>query len=438
MNRRLVIAAMVTGLGASAGQTLAAGKTVVTVNQGRVRVETAAGNSTVEAGQRAVMAPGIKPLPGVNEELVEDMLRIDRLAQAEVQEAKARFDGVLITVCSIESEKLWKLATLMEMVNSTDQPGQVCRIGNMASLIEPKFYDLEGRLLHHEWKRNAKGQGPCSVHVLEPVAPRSKYRFVCVATAAPPPICMYQDGKLWHAWQANDSPFFLNYFRFVLPPTALLVETSRPALVTDVRGGRLAVTVRNYTGADADGELDLSFVWPERDGTGLDDLPSRLRQNDSWTASIQGEYERRMAGIIAGQRFSDQRTPLDTLLTRNAAILRGDRQLLDGTLYAPDAEQRNAARGELDKLEKEFGGLTGLRELLIDPVKAIATPRWPEQPPEGAVHTITMCAAPGQTTPVFTMGLVFSNGKWLIEYNRPGPALAVKERVRATTSAPAH
>lgn len=397
-------------------------KTVVTVDRGQVRVETASGSALVDAGQKAVMTAGEKPLPGVSEPLIEDVLKLNKLAQAERAAKQERIDGVLINVCSIESDKLWKAALLTESVNSADKPVTVYHIGNLGNLIEPRFYDMQGRLLKYDWKKGPDDQGPCDVHMLDPVAPGSCFRLVCVGSAVPPPQCLRHEGKVWHAWQANDSRHYLNYFRFILPPSGMLVESNREPLITDVRDGRLSLTIRNYTGKDADGEVDVAFLWPDKDGSSLEDIPARLRGGqDVWQSRIAEQYGQQMALIESGQNHDDQSTPLATLLTRNAAILRGDRERMLATAHVTTNEQRKAVVEELEKLEKEFGGLQGLRRLLIDPVKIVRTSEWPAQPAEGAFHKIVMYGSDPSKV-AFTMGQTFSQGKWYIDYSSPGPA----------------
>lgn len=418
------------GLGLIYGTATWADKTTVTVEKGQVRAQTDGGAVTVAAGQKAELKPGQKPITGVDNPMVDECLRLARLVEAERAAKRVRIDGVQINICSVESENLWKTAILNEMPNRDKTPSTTCHIGNLGGLTDPRFYDMQGNLLRYDWKKNDRNQGPCDVHFPETVAPGASFKFVCVGDATPPEQCLTHEGKVWHVRQANCSRYYLNYFRFVLPKTAILLDTNRTPLATDATDGRLSISVRNYTGQEGDGNVELAFLWPEKDGSGLEDIPAEhAGDKPAPQSNAQVQYSEQMAKIRAGQDYNDQSTPLAALLTRNAALIRKDLERLVAISYAPNDPERKGCRQELERLQDKLGGLNGVRELLVDTVEEVSTPMWPDHPREGATHMIGMHGRPSGDKPtlVFTMLLVFHEGRWYVLSNRPGPGLPPEE-----------
>jgi hypothetical protein len=138
---------------------------------------------------------------------------------------------------------------------------------------------------------------------------------------------------------------------------------------------------------------------------------------------VQQEYKAQMERIRGGADYFDQSTPLAALLSRNAAIIRNDRERLIALFYSPGDPERKQIRQETERLEKALNGMQGLRELVVDPANVVTTPAWPENPSEGATHTIDMYQSEKAPHPVFTMTLVFHESKWYVVRNRPGPGL---------------
>jgi len=399
-----------------------ADKTVVTVEKGQVRAETTAGAVTLAAGQKAVLSPDKKPLAGVNDPMVDDLIALSKWIDTERESKRIQIDSASIQIVAIESDKRFKTASLFEAVNQAKEPMTADRIGNISGAIEPRFYDLQGRLLKYDAKKTGEDSATYVIHFLDPVPPGSRYEYVGVGDINAPKECLSSDGKVWRVWISNSSPNCLNYFRFILPKSAILIETSsRPVLVDDSHG-RVAVTLRNYTGEDTGAE-HLRFLWPERDGTSLADIPPEYRGGpDAWKAGLRDEYSREMARIRAGQDYNDQSTPLATLLTRNAAIIRGDRERLKAMMYLPDDPAREAARKELEKLEAALGGLQGVRELIVDTVEVVSGPPWTRNPREGTTYEIDTYGKGGHVRN-WTIGFIFHDRKWYLQFGRPGPGL---------------
>ncbi|HEX2973557.1 MAG TPA: hypothetical protein VHP11_14575 [Tepidisphaeraceae bacterium] len=396
-------------------------KTVVTVDKGQVRAETSGGAVTVEAGQKAVLTPDKKPLAGVDDPLVDDLIALSKWVDAERQAKHIKIDYASIQIMAVEGDKLFRMATLFEAANKAKEPRTTDHIDNISGAIAPKFYDLSGKLLEFEVQKTGENTG-YTIHYGQSVPPGALFRYILVSNANAPAQCLWPDGKLWHIWSCNDSPNCLNLFRFILPKSAILVQTSSQPAAADAASGRIAVTLRNYTG-DGKGAEQAVFLWPEHDGATLADVPAEYRNGQAaWKAGIQDQYREQMAKIIAGQDYNDQSTPLAAMLTRNAALVRDDRQRELAILYAPSEAQRKEVDEELKQLEQTLGGLQGVRELIVDTVDTLSTQPWPKNPPEGYLHEIQTF---GKHSPshVFTTGFIFHGGKWYVAYNRPGPGI---------------
>jgi hypothetical protein len=401
-------------------------KTVVTVEKGQVRAETDKGEVTVTAGQKTVLTTGKKPITGVNDPMVDDLLALSKWIDTERQTRRIVIDSASIQILAIESDKRFRVAAYFEVVNRDKEARSTNRINNSfgrtSGAAEPHFYDMEGRLLKYDEKKTGGDRATYDIHFSEAVPPGAAFKFVCVGDLNAPEQCLSTDGRVWRVWISNGSPNCLNYFRFILPKSAILIGTSSRPVLVDERGGRVAVTLRNYTGEDSGAE-HLLFLWPEKDGTSLEDIPVEYRGGpDAWKASLREEYSREMAKIRAGQDYDNQSTPLATLLTRNAAIIRGDRERLMATTYLPDDPERKAARKELEKMEAALGGLQGVRELIVDTVEVVNGPPWLNNSRELATYQLDTY---GKGTQVrnWTIGFIFHDGKWYTEFGRPGPGL---------------
>ena len=140
---------------------------------------------------------------------------------------------------------------------------------------------------------------------------------------------------------ANNSPNTLNYYRFIPPESAILLDTNREIVATDTVDGQLAVTMKDYTGPYSDGICMIAMLYPEEDGTTLADIPDKYLGLHSKRDKENSEtYRREMHKIRAGIKHTDQSTPLAALLTILGSAIQGDTELYDTVKYtyqAPDS-----------------------------------------------------------------------------------------------------
>ncbi len=248
-------------------------KTEVRVQKGKVIARTTGGTVTINAGQKAVLREGQKPQVDADEPLVNDLIVMDKWAQAEKEAKKIRIDGTLVSVIRIDTEKQWEAAFLIEMPNNYSKPSNTCRIGLTSILNNPKYYDMEGNLIPFDLEKKNEKQGYYYLHFDQPVAPGEKFKYICTAEYEPMDKQMFKKGNIWQMWAANDSPYWLNFFKIILPKTAVFVSSKPSPMLVDEADGQVAITIRNYTGKEADGHYTVSFVWPAKDQVLLGDLP---------------------------------------------------------------------------------------------------------------------------------------------------------------------
>jgi tetratricopeptide (TPR) repeat protein len=384
-------------------------KTEVSVQKGLVKAQTAAGIATVDAGRKAVLTQDKEPVIGIDDPMVDDLIKMYKWIEEEKKSGIEQIDVSSIQIKRIDSEQLLATANLHEIPNMKLEPSDTVRIGLTSILNQPRYYDLEGNLLRFDLDKVNKRQGYYYLHFPKTVEPGEKFKFVGVSKFNASKREIWKEGPLWHIMQANCTPNCLNYFRTVLPESAVFVESSRPVTIIDSVRGQVVVTIRNYTGPWADGMYQISFLWPDKDGTTLADLPAQYRGlQDKVTADLAEEYRRQMQRILAGEAFNDLSTPLNALLTNNCAIVNKDKDLYIETTYLCkiDPERAQERRKQSDE---QFGGIT--RYYFIDELDFLSTPDWPKEPENLYIHPIYMCRK-GSKMRADTLACIYEDGRW--------------------------
>ena len=304
-------------------------KTEVSVQKGKVIAETATQSVAIGAGRKAILAANKKPTVSVDNPMVDDALQLYKLIEVEKEQGDLKIDSAFIMVGKADKEEIIG-ALFFEFPNHESEATNVFTLGP-ASIIEGlQVYDLNGNLCRLDVKLMNETTAIYSIHVSEQVQPGEHFKLIGVADLDKMPTfpggapAYSKEGPLWYFRTINGVPNCLNYFRFVLPESAILVDSNREVIATDTVDGRVAVTMRNYTGKYADGLCMIALLWPEEDGTTLADIPGKYHGLRSKQDKEDSEtYRREMHKIRAGIKFEDQSTPLAALLTcrRTSAIL---------------------------------------------------------------------------------------------------------------------
>jgi hypothetical protein len=386
-------------------------ETRVAVQEGKVRVSTDKGEALVAAGQRATLKPGEKPTVLPDDPLVEQALAIDRWVQAEKEAGRTSIELSAVQVFNFESEKLWQAAVLMEMPNIEAASTEKLRFGPSSTTLGLDFYDMEGNEIPFEVEEVREGRGYHHLRFPKPVPPGGKFRFIALTATMRGDIelgsAMWQEENLWHVRLGSNPPNCLNYYRMILPRSGVFVDSSPPAVCLDSVNGRVAVTVRNYTGPQKDGNWHMAFLWPDKDGTSLADLPPRYRGLRGWRdVELSEKFRSKKAAILAGEHYRDLSSPLDNLLTWMSAVASGDKELWADCMYGDD-------RQRVQKVVDMFAdGQISSKYWFVDNLDFLSSPPLPEKPKEGQIHPIYVCQ-PGSLLRSEVHVFVFHGGRWL-------------------------
>ena len=378
-------------------------KTEISVKQGTVIAQTEAGTTTIEAGRKAVLAPDKNPVVAVDDPMVDDVMEIHKWVEAEKQAQRERIDTSSIQIIRIENEHLFTLAYFAEIQNPKSEPSDTCLIAGVSILDEPKYYDLQGNLLQFDLEKISIGRGSYTVYFPKPVGPGENFKYICVSRITSEQG-IRKEGPLRHI-QAGWTPAnCLNYFCFILPESAIFVDSSRPVSVVDSVDGRVAVTIRSYTGLLRDGMYHISFLWPDKDGTTLADLPPQYRGlRDKGEEEVVEAGRVEMAKILSGGTYKKQNTPLETLLSLySAAVHKHSEDFLN--LVSPDL--REFAAEHTDKIME-------LASRVVD-YGFLSTPDWPDEPEKGYEHPVYLCRE-GSLICEATLVMVYQDGTWHLQ-----------------------
>lgn len=382
-------------------------KTEVIVRKGKVRAETQTATVNIDAGQKTVLIPDKKPTVTVDNPMVDDAMKLYKLAEVEKERGDLKIETICIIVGRANKEEI-QGAFYFEVPNYRAEATNVLTIGQVSIMENVKFYDMKGNLCRVEVKKVNQTSAFYSVHFSEEVQPGQHFKSVGVVDLEKMPLIpgggpMYgQEGPLWHFRIANNSWNSLNYYRLILPESAILVDCNREILSTDTVDGKLAVTIRNYTGPYYDGWCMIFFLWPDEDGTSLADIPEEYhglrKKQDEVNSRI---YKQEMGKIRAGIRYEDQSTPLAALLTCDGSIINKDFDL-----YAKSKHFTQSPDDFRDRVDQSRYWMNALDFL--------STPQWPNNPGNGYVHPIYLCRK-GSLICEHMQPIVYEEGQWYVD-----------------------
>lgn len=381
-------------------------KTEVSVQKGKVKAETATASVTVAAGRKTVLTPDKKPTVTVDDPLVDDVLQSYKLIEAEKEQGDLKIDSVFIMVGKADREEIIG-ALYFEFPNFKSEATNVFTFGQSSIIDELKVYDLKGNLCRVDAKIRNESTASYSIHLSEEVQPGEHFKLIGVADLEDIPLLpcgtspYSKEGPLWHFRTANITPNCLNYFRFILPESRILVDSNREIVAMDTVDGRLAITMRNYTGPYSDGWCIFSFLWPDKDGTSLADIPDKYHglrnRRDEQNAET---FNKGIDKIRTGIKYEDQSTPLSALLTCLGSAVHQDKDVYVKSKYTKQSPEK------LQGYVEQAGYWANILEVL-------STPEWPRNPGNGYVHPIYLSRR-GSMICEFVQPIVYKEGKWYV------------------------
>ncbi len=405
------------------------GDTEVKVETGTVRVVTEKGEATVEAGLRAELREGESPTVTVDDPLVKDLIELDRFVQAEKKAGRMRTDASTVQVIRLDNEDTWHTAVMLEMPEESlgkrySRQDNTVEFGPTGLPRQFAFYDMKGRRLSLDTEKVTDTTALVRLQLKDEIPRGGTLKLVMVADFAVREFeqagvgkVMWREGALWQVMAGNESAYNLNYYRVVLPASAIFVDSNLEPLSVDQVDGRLAVTFRNYTGEEAEGAFRVAFLWPEKDGTSLTDLPPEYRGfRDARDVKLSEEYQRQMQRIKAGLEYRDFSSPLCAVLTWNYAMVQEDEELYVTVRYGfakdPSRKAKFLAEPEAEKWSS--------RGYFVERMDFLSSPPWPEKPEEGHLHPVYMCY-PGTLMRRDMLACIYHEGKWLRIGNAGNP-----------------
>jgi len=410
MNGRLTIVCALVLLITSAQ--LSGQKTEVHVKEGKVVAETQAATVNIDAGQKAVLKEGASPSVTVDSPLVRDALELYKLAEEEKDRGSQRIDSTLIVVIRLDEEETVG-AAYFEVPNPMPEATNVLTISS-SGVGDIRVYDLSGNLCKVEAESLSDFVFSYSIHFPEEVEPGELFKLIGVANIKDIPSfpggapALWKDGPLWYLRSAHGMSNTLNYLRLILPESAILVDTNREIVATDTFEGRPAVTMRNYTGPYYDGMFISSFLWPDKDGTTLGDIPDEHHGLRSPRDEQNSEmFREEMREIMAGKKYTDQSTPIAVLLTCLSSTIHEDIDLYKAALY-------------MERSSEEIRNSLGQAKYWAGIIDILSMPELPENPGDGYVHPVYLCRR-GSTVCEYTQPIVYYDGQWYNTNSRERP-----------------
>ena len=385
------------------GQTIAsAQKTEVSVKKGTVVAETASGTVAIDAGRKAVLAPDRNPVVAVDDPMVDDVMEISKWIEAERQAQTERIEGSSVQILRIDDEKSIRCAWLSEGTNSGAEPMEEIKRGPALILKEPKYYDMEGNIIPFDLEKIDARSGIYTLHLSKAIQPGGQIKFIGVSEIDN--AVFEKEGPLWILrLNYGSGAHRLYYYRFILPESAVFVDSTQPASMIDSVDGRVGITIRVYTGESGDG-VTIAYLWPDKDGTTIADIPPQYRGlRDQAEQEIVQEGQLEFAKIVSGATYEEQYTPLQTLLSLLSAIAHKDsEQFLN--LVSPDL--RELAASQIDQI-------MGLANRVVG-YTFLGSPEWPEEPENGYEHPVYLCRE-GSLICEATVVMVYQDGKWYLQ-----------------------
>jgi len=256
-------------------------RTKVSVKKGKVVADTGVTSVEIDAGKKAVLVPDNKPLVTVDNPLVDDVLKLYKLVEEEKELSEEKIDAIFILAGQADKDSI-VAALYFEYPNTSGEAMETLKIGYMSLIPGIEIYDLNGNLLRVDIKPVSLSGGAYTIHLKEKVEPGESIKVIAVAKVDEMPLfpggapAIWQEGPLWYFRTGNMVRNCLNYYRFILPESAILVDSNRRVVSSESVDGKLALTIRNYTGEHADGMCKFSFLWPDEDGTTIADLPDEF------------------------------------------------------------------------------------------------------------------------------------------------------------------
>lgn len=378
-------------------------KTEVRVQKGKVIAQTASDTVTVDAGRKVVLSQDKELLVTVDDVLVQEVIKMYGWVEEEKAAGLYPIESVHIAVQSLDAEDVWRYSSLMEWTNRGTEVLSVIKLGYITTMDNPRFYDLKGNLLNYETESSG-GATRYSLQFPETIEPGQKVSFIVVSK---------NYNRLWWAskspiwtpiFQFNSQKPLLHLAKIVLPKSAILLGSHPKAFLTDMVEDRVALTFRDYIKDTRGSKVTVSFLWPDKDGTDLKDVPPGIRGlRDRRDVKLAKHYRDTLARILSGEKFHDMSTPLNSLLTYYYYLINED----------PEGLRLVAIPFKDDDQEKLKNEMAAYKEYVVHFLDFFNTAPFPDDPQPDTIHSVQL-SLKGTFFPAVTVDIIYKDGRWLL------------------------
>jgi hypothetical protein len=383
-------------------------ETEVQVLKGKVRAKTPDQQVDISVGQKGVLAEGQKLLVTVNDPIVQQVIEMYRWAEEEKKAGLTPIESVYIAVQSLDQEDVWQYSALMEWPNTSSKKLDVITVGPMTTMDNLQIYDTQGRVLTYETKEEGSRTSRYTIHFPDSIEPNQKISYI-VTSKNYNRVYWQSKGPVWTINFGTGIPSVnrLQYIKIILPKSAILLSAFPTYIVTDKVDDRIALTFRDYGKSLTGSMQQATFLWPDKDGTTLQDVPARVRGIvDPNEIQMAQAFRRGVTSILAGQRIMDTSSPMNSLLTL-ASFVYNDMDKLD-TLWDTLPFLKSLFGDDLTKAKAD---LARDRDY-IHIADYYDGGMIPKDAKEGTMVPITL-KLKGTITPYLKMELVYRGGQWL-------------------------
>ena len=386
-------------------------ETEIEVLQGKVRGRTPQTEMMISAGQKGLIKEGQEPIIAVNDPLVHKAIELYRWVEQERQAGHA-VEETEIMVAALDDEQVMRVASLNEKINDGSETKSVIQLGPMSIFEDLKVYDFEGNLLDYEFKPVSEYAATHFIHLHKPVEPGQKIRYIAVSPSIKHLFWQTQ-GPIWSTIfnDRSDANAKLFLYHIILPKSAILLSSFPEVLLTDKIEDRIALTFRHLLEPSSNMCLAFSFLWPDKDGTTMDDVPPEMRGlRDPEQERIIQEAHKQWDRIIDGQRFTDLSTPMNSLLSVVSFIMHD----LDKIERLGDSVNLFIKKTFGGDLEYSIGQFAQYRKQ-VSHAEIHSCSSVPDEPKQGETAWIKL-KHKGTFNPAGTLEFAYmGNGQWLLQ-----------------------
>ena len=235
-----------------------------------------------------------QPTAILDNPFIQDLMQMDKWVQAEKDAGRlGPEDATHVEVRELNMTRTRQvsfadfsepmLKRLVEAGRYSRETG-ILTIGETLFEGDSAFYDVGGKDIPFRFQRTAEDRGYLHLDLAHAAMPEGVLKFIMSNQRELQSMQrhknLWKEGEFWHLLSGNGSPNYLNYYKVILPKTAILVGASPRPIAVNEEDGRLALTIR-HRNFETGYNYHVVFLWPEIDGSTFLDLPMQVQYGKS-------------------------------------------------------------------------------------------------------------------------------------------------------------